>query len=111
VEMKVGDVLTTHPRAGKGQAPVPPPREKVQKVLDQLKDLPKEAEEETKTLAQAKARIAELERQVKAKPAAPAAPAPKRVEVPVLKDGQLQRLEKLAGRLEEIGTKLVTSGA
>jgi len=58
-----------------------------------------------------RARIAELEKQLKAKPATPAAPAPKLVEVPVLKDGQLQRLEKLAGRLEEIGTKLVTSGA
>lgn len=95
VEVQIGDVQTTHPRAGSGEAPVPPPREKVQRVLAKLADLPKEAEEEIRTLAQAKARVADLERELRAKPSAPPAKV-ERVEVPVLKDGQIDRIEKLA---------------
>jgi len=44
-------------------------------------------------------RIIELENALKKKPA-PAPAAPKRVEVPVLKDAQITRLEKAVARLE-----------
>lgn len=108
VEVKVGDVETTHPRAGRGAAPVPPPREKVKQVLAKLADLPKEAETEVNDLAQARARIAELERAARAKPV-PAAPKAERVEVPVLKDGQLARAEKLAGPLVEVLRELTAA--
>lgn len=101
--LQVGPVETTHPRAGRGTAPVPPAREKVRKVLDQLKDLPQEAAQEAKTLADAKARIAQLEREVRAKPAAPA-PKVERVEVAVLRDAQLTRLEALVERTAAAAT-------
>lgn len=108
--LQVGPVETTHPRAGRGTAPVPPAREKVRKVLDQLKDLPQEAAQEAKTLADAKARIAQLEREVRAKPVTPA-PKVERVEVPVLKDGQLARIEsllfKMSTALREVSTAIL----
>jgi hypothetical protein len=108
VEVQVGDVVTTHPKAGRGAAPVPPPREKVQKVLAQLADLPKQAEEETKTLAQAKARIVELERAARARPA-PAAARVERVEVPVLKDQQLKRVEAMVQKADVAAAALVAA--
>jgi hypothetical protein len=108
--LQVGPVETTHPRAGRGTAPVPPAREKVRKVLDQLKDLPQEAAQEAKTLAEAKARIAQLERELLAKPVAPAAKV-ERVELPVLKDGHLARIEammvKLSGAMREVSTAIL----
>jgi hypothetical protein len=49
--VKTGDVQTTHPEAGKvGQAP-PPPRAKVKALLSQLADLPQQAAEEARTVA------------------------------------------------------------
>ncbi|MFL5327378.1 MAG: helicase HerA domain-containing protein [Gemmataceae bacterium] len=55
-------------------------------------------------------RIAELERQQVAKPAAAPTPSPaKVVEVPVLKDGQLTRAEKAADRFELLAGKLLDS--
>lgn len=106
VELQVGGVQTTHPRAGRGTVPTPPAREKVQKVLAQLADLPKQADEELRNLTQAKSRVADLERQLRAKPAPAAPPAPKveRVEVPVLKDGQMKRVEALAAKAEAVVT-------
>jgi hypothetical protein len=58
-------------------------------------------------LAERDRRIRELER---AKPAA-AAPAstPKRVEVPVLKDGQVKRLERVAAAIAGAGEKLASA--
>jgi uncharacterized protein len=48
-------------------------------------------------------RVAELEREVARKPAAPPAPAKvERVEVPVLKDAQVKRLEDVALRLSKV---------
>jgi uncharacterized protein len=43
-------------------------------------------------------RVAELERELARKPAAAPAPAPKTVEVPVLKDAQVTRVEKVANQ-------------
>jgi hypothetical protein len=72
VSVTVGEVLTTHPDVGssKKMIVVPPAPEKVQKMLSQLNDLPKEAEEKQKSLdnlksenAVLKRKITELERQ------------------------------------------------
>jgi hypothetical protein len=65
------------------------------------------------TIAKAKAddprelrrRIAELEKQLKST-SVPAAPKAERVEVPVLKDAQIARLEKVAVRFEALTTTL-----
>lgn len=49
--VKVGGVLTTHPKAGARLAfRAPPPTEKVRELLPQLADLPAEAEEHRRTL-------------------------------------------------------------
>lgn len=106
--LQVGPVETTHPRAGRGTAPVPPAREKVRKVLDQLKDLPQEAAQEAKTLAEAKAQIAKLERELRAKPAAPS-PKVERVEVLALKDAQIARAEKVAEKCTEIARQMAAA--
>lgn len=66
VEVVVGPVETTHPKPGQRAAPAAVARTKVKKVLDQLADLPREAEEEARTLADAKGRIRDLERKLTA---------------------------------------------
>ncbi len=63
--LKVGGVSTTHPKAGQRQAAAPAPRAQVRRVLDQLTDLPAEAEEEARTLAEAKKQVRELERDLR----------------------------------------------
>jgi len=73
---KVGPVETTHPKAGQRAAPPPPPKDKVQKVLSQLADLPKEAEAEQASRVELQRRVRELETELrKGKGAAPAVPA------------------------------------
>lgn len=101
VEVTIGPVETTHPKSGQRAVAIPAPRERVRAVLAKLADLPKEAEQEAKTLAELRAEVAALKRQLAARPTV-AVPEVKveRVEVPVLKNGQLDRLEKVGGRLE-----------
>lgn len=89
---KVGAVLTHHPKAGQRSAATPPPKEKVKKVLDQLADLPKEAEEENRTVAGLQAKVRELESQIAKRPEATRAAPAKTVMVPVLSDSQIKRL-------------------
>lgn len=106
VEVLVGPVETTHPKPGQRAAPAPPARAKVQKVLGQLADLPREAEEEARTLADAKGRIRALERELAAAQKGAPRPAPaERVEVPVLKDAQVKRLEDAIARIEKQSAK------
>jgi hypothetical protein len=109
IEVRIGPVETTHPKAGqRATAPVPPP-ETVRKVLAQLADLPKEAEQEAQTAAELRRRVLELERELRAKPK-PEAPAKiERVEVPILKDGPLSRLESAAEKLSKSGELVITA--
>lgn len=111
IEVRIGPVETTHPKAGqRATAPVPPP-ETVRKVLAQLADLPKEAEQEAQTAAELRRRVLELERELRAKPK-PEAPMPakvRRVEVPILKDGHLSRLELAAEKLSKSGESVITA--
>jgi hypothetical protein len=97
---QVGDVETTHPEAGEQvQSTPPPPRDKIRKVLGELADLPQAAEEEARTLAEAKARIRHLEAELRKKPA----PQPvdiEIVEVPVLPPGLAERIAEHASLLK-----------
>lgn len=66
--VEVGAVKTTHPKAGERHTlAVPQPSAAIQKVVSQLADLPQKAEEEIRTLADAKKKVAELQRLVNAK--------------------------------------------
>lgn len=59
----VGPVQTKHPKSGDRQLSAPPaPSEKIKKVLAELADLPKEAEQEARTLADLKRENATLKR-------------------------------------------------
>jgi hypothetical protein len=57
----IGHVETSHPKAGSRGAPPTPPRDKVRAILSKLADLPAEAEEELKTVAELRKKIRELE--------------------------------------------------
>lgn len=99
IQTKIGGIQTTHPRAGARIAfTAPAPTAKVKAILSKLADLPAEQERRERTMADLIGEVARLKREVAAKPATPPAPAPKRVDVPVLKDGQITRLERLYER-------------
>lgn len=117
-EIKIGKVVTTHPKAGARMIAPTPPRANVKKVLAQLADLPHEAEEEAKTTAELKLKIRQLEGDArKAQAAQPkVAPAPvgrapktKIVEKPIVKDAQIKRLEKVANRTTALSEKLISA--
>lgn len=69
-QVRTGDVITSHPEAGKVSAAPPPAPERVRKVLAQLQDLAQKAEEEARTIEdlerqnrELKATVRKLERQ------------------------------------------------
>lgn len=69
VRMRTATAQTTHPEPGQGRTLKPPkPSKAIEAVLSELTDLPKEAEREIKDLATAKAKLVQLERELKARP-------------------------------------------
>lgn len=106
VKVTVGAVATTHPKVGERSLIAPPTASpKIRKVLAELADLPKEAEEEAKTLAELRAENAALKRELKKVPVPPipAKPAVKMIEVPVLKDSQIKALGNFVNRIQAAG--------
>lgn len=63
--VKIGAVVTTHPRAGQHAPPPASPRDKVQAVLAQLADLPAEAERKSKTEAELRAELQAAQREIR----------------------------------------------
>jgi hypothetical protein len=107
---RAGAVVTTHPKSGQRHAYAPPKAsEAIKKIAAQLEDLPQAAEEEARDLAGLRAQLAEANQKIRrlesAKPA-PAETKTERVEVPVLKDAELKRLETVFERAESILDKL-----
>ncbi len=87
--MRVGTVATTHPKVGARSAPVPAARETVRAVLAQLADLPKEAEEEARTVESLGRRVRELEAELrKARAGAPDPEAIERARAAGREDGR-----------------------
>lgn len=74
--LRVGDVATTHPRPGTRKLQTPPkPTAEIIAVLPKLADLPKEAEQEQKTLEDLRRELAGVRRELTiAKRAQPTAP-------------------------------------
>lgn len=68
--VKIGPVKTRHPQPGSGRMKihVPAPTAKVKAVLAKLADLPKEAEQEVKTVAGLKEQVEALKRQIRTTP-------------------------------------------
>lgn len=63
--LKVGDVKTTHPRAGDRTLRAPPkPTEAIKAVLPKLYDLPKEAEQEARSIEELKRELANVRREL-----------------------------------------------
>jgi hypothetical protein len=88
LKITVGPVETTHPEIGDKQITAPPPpSEKIKKMLGELADLPKEAEQEIRTLSDFKRENSNLKRELtlaqKAQPRQPATEI-KRIDVPVV---------------------------
>lgn len=72
-KVKTGAVTTSHPEAGRVGTVPPPPSAKVKAMLAQLADLPKEAEQELRTIEEFKREVASLRSQLtKAQKAQPA---------------------------------------
>jgi hypothetical protein len=64
-KVKIGEVQTSHPKAGSWIMATPiPPTAKIRAILDSLKDLPQEAEEEAKTVGALQQQITILKRQL-----------------------------------------------
>lgn len=118
VLVKAPTPATTAPPRGQARPPAPPPPAEVKRLLAHLQDLPQQAEEEVRTVADLERRNHELQRRVRLleKGAPAAAPVTKvqevikRVEVPVLKDAQLKRLEGVSGRLMQFGDRVAVLG-
>ena len=106
IKVKMGEVSTTHGDEGNVQTEIAPPSARVKKALAALADLPKEAEEEAKTIAEFKAQNAQLKRELTiAKSGRGSAPATKieRITVPVVGKRALEGM-KLA---EENAKKVI----
>lgn len=102
--ISVGPVETTHPEPGSSKHAMepPPPPEKVKALLPKLADLPKQAEEKARTEAELSGVIRSLRAQLAARPKETVEKSiEKRVEVPVLKDAQIKRIESAVNRAEK----------
>jgi len=114
----VGPVQTRHPKAGARLATIaPPPTEKVKALLPKLADLPAEAEQRTRTLqelqrdnATLRGQLTRLERAAPTRVETKVETRVQKVEIPVLKDGQVQRLERAATKLADAGVAVTTIG-
>ncbi len=113
-KVRVGPVLTTHPKAGGKQAfKPPPPTAQVKALLPQLADLPAEAEAREKSVADLKAELAQARREIaaakRAQPTQPVAKA-ERVEVPVVLPAAVKALTAACAQLERAAAKLAQHG-
>lgn len=81
IELQVGPVATTHPKAGQRAAAPAPARETVKQVLAKLADLPKEADAKIQTEAELRKRVQELERDLRQAKAATPTVDPERENV------------------------------
>ncbi len=65
LKFKTAKVVTTHPKAGKRVAKIPPTPGAIKKIISKLQDIPEEAEKELKTKQEFIEKIRSLERQLR----------------------------------------------
>src|SRR5882672_2498633 len=95
-KVHVGGVKTQHPKAGKLAAVVPAPSARIKALLPKLSDLPAEAEAREKTVAELRAELATVRRDLATAKQAQPKTEIKTVEKSVLKAEHLARIEKFA---------------
>jgi Mn-dependent DtxR family transcriptional regulator len=95
-KVHVGGVNTHHPKAGKLAGVVPAPSARIKALLPKLSDLPAEAEAREKTVAELRAELATVRRDLTAAKQAQPKTEIKTVEKFVLKAEHLARIEKCA---------------
>jgi uncharacterized protein len=107
--LKVGPVQTTHPRAGQTRIHKPPPApQSIAKLLPQLEDLPKEAEQRANTERELRSKIRTLEAELRtAKSAIPKAAAPAK---PVVDVAAIRAMGKSEGRRQLARELLANAG-
>lgn len=97
-KITVGNVQTTHPKAGsRSLTKVIPPTPGIKKLLGKLADLPQEAEKEVQTRAEFKAEIARLKRDLAAAKRtnpSPSAAKIQKIEVPTIGKRSLEFMVK-----------------
>ena len=112
VRFKSDQVATTHPKAGeRHMLEVPQSSAAIRDIVAQIGDLPRQAEEETRTLADAQRKIGELERQMRARPIQVEQKVEtrvERIEIPVHKNDEAGKLMDTARHLSELGAQLST---
>lgn len=101
-QIHIAAVGTSHPKPGQHAAAPPPARATVQKILGQLADLPAEAEQEARTVAELQKQVRDLQRQVAAKPIPAALPAPKPVEIQIFDKKALEQIVDLKAHLSGV---------
>lgn len=134
IRVQVRGVQSSHPEPGssKHSAAAPPPPAKIRAILAKLGDLPKEAEEKKATEATLRARIGDLDKQLRGltrdleaerRRQPPPPPAPQPIAVPVVLTEDLEALERtlvegartlngILGKIQEAAKSLAsTKGA
>lgn len=112
VLVQVGAVETTHPEAGsaKHAAEPPPTPQKIKALLPSLADLPKEAEEKAKTIAEFQHQVRSLKAQLAARPTeVKQVVEEKIVEVPVLQPEQIRELTEAIEQVKQVAAIIGTA--
>jgi hypothetical protein len=104
-KFKVGKVSTTHPEAGEVAPPVTPPRAKVKKVFEQLRDLPQEAEEESKNVAELQQEVRKLKAELRAAEKN-AKVETKEIKIPVIDKDSLNAVLKGIEKMDHWAAKM-----
>lgn len=105
VKFRVGKVVTTHPEAGEVAPPPVPPRAKVKKLLEELANLPREAEEEIKTNAALTQEVARLSRELREAKKSQKVET-KEVKIPVIDKDSLNALVRAVEQLDKHHEKM-----
>ncbi|MGB9181039.1 MAG: DUF87 domain-containing protein [Pyrinomonadaceae bacterium] len=111
VLFKTDRAETTHLRgAARRRIQPPKPSREIQKILKQFEDLPQKAQEEARSLEEAKARIQDLQREIKRlERAQPVSVEKVKVkEAPVIKASDIKRVETVIKNYSSLAERLTT---
>lgn len=114
IMVKIGPVQTSHPEisGGKFKVTVPPPPDKIKKLLPKLKDLPKQAEDKARTVAEFQKEIRSLKAQLRMRPKdLQTKVITKTIEVSAIKPRDLSKLVSAVKSLVAAENKIQEVGA